>query len=132
MAHLIEFKTTRFDPSKEPPNPINPIAGRSVLVWLRENLLPTATEPSHEDWGWYMDVQYEGTWYLIGSICFEHKEDSVGPEYDWMLQIHKNRSFLDKVLGRNKIQINDPLVTKIVRAIRADSTITDIEEKTDA
>jgi hypothetical protein len=132
MAYLVEFKTARFDPSKEPPNPINPIAGQSALVWLREKVLPTATEPDHEDWGWYIEVEYKGARYLVGSICFEKNDGAVGLERDWMFQIHRNRSFVDKALGRNKMQVNDPLVARVVGALRADSSFTGIEEKADA
>jgi hypothetical protein len=35
VAHVISFATDAFDPSTEPENPINPIAGHSVLAWLR-------------------------------------------------------------------------------------------------
>lgn len=38
MAHVISFCTARFDTQKETPNPINPIAGQSVLNWLRDEL----------------------------------------------------------------------------------------------
>ena len=31
MPHLISFTTKNFDASKETPNPINPIAGETVL-----------------------------------------------------------------------------------------------------
>jgi hypothetical protein len=60
MAHLIAFRTARFDVGAETPNPTNPIAGRSVLNWLREELAKsryTSTEPDTEDWGWYMNVE---------------------------------------------------------------------------
>ena len=36
MAHVIRFRTDKFDVSKERPNPINPIPGESLLLWLRE------------------------------------------------------------------------------------------------
>ena len=39
MAYLISFSTDRFDVSGEKPNAINPIAGETVLLWLREGLL---------------------------------------------------------------------------------------------
>jgi hypothetical protein len=53
MAHVIRLTTDKFDVSKERPNPINPIAGESLLVWLREKAKPRAllTEPDAEDWG---------------------------------------------------------------------------------
>ena len=133
MAYIIEFKTAKFDPAKEPPNPINAIAGQSVLVWLREVALPAATDPDHADWGWYIEVQIEGAGYLVGSICYEPEEgSSSGPERDWLIQIHKNRSLIDKLLGRNKLQGDDPLIQKVVAALRVDSLFRDIQETADA
>lgn len=132
MAHIIEFKTAKFDPSKEPPNPINPIAGQSVLAWLRQSVLATATAPEHEDWGWYIEVENEGAGYLVGSICHEVEEGASGPDRHWLIQIHKNRSVLDKLFGRNKLEANDPLVRKVVTALRSDAAIQDVQETTDA
>ena len=42
MAHIISFTTDRFDVSGERPNPINPIAGQSVLLWLAGRALEGA------------------------------------------------------------------------------------------
>jgi len=59
VAHVVSFRSSKFDVSAETPNPINPIAGQSVLTWLRGELAKahyTATEPGTEDWGWYIDV----------------------------------------------------------------------------
>lgn len=132
MAHLIEFKTAKFDPSKEPPNRINPIAGQSVLVWLRETALPSATEPDYEDWGWYMEVELGGTSYLIGSICYEPAEGVIGPERDWLVQIHKSRSLLNRLLGKNKLEAGDPLVQKIITTLCSEPTIGGLQETADA
>lgn len=131
VARLISFKTSRFDPAKEPPNPINPIAGQSVLAWLREDVLSGAGEPGCEDWGWYMDVHCEGATYLVGSVCLLPEEDPAGPDFDWMLQIHKHRSFADQLLGRNIVGEGDPLVAKIVAALESDSSFSEIEESGD-
>ena len=38
MAQLISFGTSLFDPGNERPNPINPIAGKSILIRLRTSL----------------------------------------------------------------------------------------------
>ena len=91
MAHVISFKTARFDVSKEPPNRINPIAGQSVLVWLRQELLTAgykSTEPDTEDWGWYIDVEAEGAHYLVGASA---DAESSTREIEWILQVHKHR-----------------------------------------
>jgi hypothetical protein len=131
MPVLIEFKTSKFDPTAEPPNRINPLRGQSILKWLRERVLPNATEPDSEDWGWYMDVEFSGSRYLVGSIC--HDSDS-GPHdalRNWVLQVHKHRSMTDKVFGRQKMQLDDPLVQAIVAALRGDPSFIDIEQHRD-
>ena len=125
MAHVISFKTARFDVSKEPPNRINPIAGQSVLVWLRQELSTAgykSTEPDTEDWGWYIDVE-GGASYLVGA-----SGDAEGstPDVEWTLQIHKVRSMKDRLLGRNKMASDDPLSALVESLIRADSRIEQI------
>ena len=70
MAHVVSFSTGKFDVSTETPNPINPIAGQSILKWLRAELAKaqyTATEPDTEDWGWYIDVTGNDGSYLVGA-----------------------------------------------------------------
>ena len=120
MAYVIELRTSKFDPAAEPPNRINPIAGRSILEWLRQHVVPDATEPDCEDWGWYMEVTFEGANYLIGGACVDAEADSVDQMRTWMIQIHKHRSLTDRLFGRNKIQAGDRLAAKIVAALRSD------------
>ena len=54
MARVVRFTTSLFDVAKERPNPINPIPGESLLLWLREKSLPRVqvSERDAEDWGW--------------------------------------------------------------------------------
>jgi hypothetical protein len=123
MASLISFRTARFDISKEMPNPINPIAGEGVLNWLREELAKAryeSTVPSTEDWGWYIDVVGSGASYLVGASG--ETEGSL-PDRDWIVQVHKKRSLMDRILGRNKMASDDPLVAAIERIVRADNRI---------
>lgn len=131
MVWLIEFKTSKFDPTAEPPNRINPLAGQSILKWLREHVLPEATEPDCEDWGWYMEVDFEGAGYLIGAICHPSEEGSTDSVHEWMIQIHKQRSLKDKLFGRNVLQPDDPLTAKIVAALRADPAFLHIQQTTE-
>lgn len=126
MAHLVLFRTARFDITAETPNPINPIAGQSVLTWLRTELAKanyTATEPDTEDWGWYIDVRGVDDWYLVGASA-----DGEGSTTDveWTIQVHKHRSLKEKILGRNKMADDDPLVALIERLVRADPQISDV------
>jgi hypothetical protein len=104
MAHVIRLTTDKFDVSKERPNPINPIAGESLLLWLREKAKPRAllTEPDAEDWGWYSYVDWDGRQYLLGASA----SDDDG-EREWILQIDKLRSIKEKILGREAMTADD-------------------------
>jgi hypothetical protein len=121
MAFVIAFRTARFDVSKESPNPINPIAGESVLTWLRPALAGAgyrSTEPGTEDWGWYMDVDGPGGAYLVGASA---EADGPTTDVEWVVQVHRARSMKDKLLGRNKLAAGDPLCSVIERLVRADT-----------
>ena len=131
MAHVISFKTDLFDVSREKPNNINPIAGHSVLLWLRGGLVKAGyrvTEPDTEDWGWYVDVNGESGSYLVGASA---DADATAP-MDWVVQVHKYRSLKDKILGRNKMQADDPLSALIERLIRAEARLEEVDVARDA
>jgi hypothetical protein len=104
MARAIRFMTDKFDVSEERPNPINPIPGESLLVWLRERAQARAqlTEPDAEDWGWYSFVDWNGRQYLLGASA----SDEEG-EREWILQIDKQRSMKEKLLGRETMATDD-------------------------
>lgn len=104
MARVIRFMTDKFDVSKEPTNPINPIPGQSLLVWLRAQSQGRTqlTEPDAEDWGWYSFADWNGRQYLIGSSA----SDDDG-EREWILQIDKQRSMKEKLLGREAMAADD-------------------------
>ena len=120
MAFVIAFRTARFDVSTESPNPINPIAGESVLNWLRPALVEAgyrSTQPGTEDWGWYIDVEGPGGAYLVGASA---DADGSTTDVEWVVQVHRARSMKDKLLGRNKLEPDDPLCSLIERLVRAD------------
>ena len=127
MRHLVQFVTSKFDPSKEPRNESNPIPGKSALDWLRSSVLTdgfTCTEPSCEDWGWYMDVTMGGASYMVGATCHNEYEEPPRPgRYEWTLQVQRNRSFLDQILGRNRLREDDPLSARIFAAAEADGQL---------
>jgi len=128
MAHLVTFRTAKFDPHAEPANPINPIAGHAVLVWLSAALRGEgfeSGEPDAEDWGWYLDVTGHGAAYLVGASG-ESEPDDKGP-IDWTIQIHRNRSLSDKLFGRNAHAPDDPLTLAIERVVRAQPGFEGIE-----
>jgi hypothetical protein len=105
MARVIRFMTAKFDVSKERPNPFNPIPGESLLLWLQEQAhgRVEVPEPSTEDWGWYTFVDWKGRFYMLGSSAMDEEEG----EREWVLQIEKQRSFKERLLGRAKMAEDD-------------------------
>jgi hypothetical protein len=132
MASLVSFRTARFDVRAETPNPMNPIAGQGVLMWLQLELAKAgykATEPDPEDWGWYMDVQGAGGTYLVAA---SGDGEAQRPDVEWVIQIHKRRSLTDRIFGRNRLGADDPLVASIERIARAGDGISDVTVERDA
>lgn len=106
MHPTIHFQSRLFDLSQEPANPINPIAGVSVLDWLRARLpADMAMSGSEaEDWGWYCTVNWQGRSYLIGASAHEDADGN----HEWIVQIEKHRSLKERLLGRAKLDTADP------------------------
>lgn len=124
MAQVIRFRTTTFDVSKEPLNPINPIAGQSLLLWLkgRAGADLRLTEPSTEDWGWYCEVDWNGRTYLLGASAAEQETE----EREWVLQIEKFRSVKEKLLGRAKMGGDDECARYFQRLIESEPSFKEI------
>lgn len=128
MAHVITFHSTRFDVASEPPNPINPIFGESVLRWLREKLDALGyetNEPAPEDWGWYVDAKGQGAAYFVGASG-EAADDGTG-RMDWTIQIDKHRSLKEKITGANMLAADDRLSAEIERLVREDGGAAGVE-----
>jgi len=118
VAHVITFRSARFDLSQERPNPINPIAGETVLRWLAQKLTARScrvTRPEPEDWGWYIHVVADRGSYLVGA---SGEPEERGTTAEWTIQIERHRSLKDKLTGRNKLAADDPLSALIERVLR--------------
>ncbi len=118
MAVVIRFTTDYFDVSRERENPINPIPGESLLLWLQERIGTThaMTPPDAEDWGWYSVLEWEAREYLIGASA-EEAEDG---RYEWILQVDKIRSVSEKLLGREKMATDDPCAARLKELLAAE------------
>jgi hypothetical protein len=77
-----------------------------------------------EDWGWYMGVKGVGSLYLVGASA---EADQPGPEIEWAIQIHRHRSFKDKITGTNRMADDDPLSGMIESLLRAEAGTSGIE-----
>ena len=106
MARVLRFHTAHFDVTKERPNPVNPIPGESLLLWLIEQADPAVkiSRPAAEDWGWYSYAEWKGRKYLLGASAYDEEEDG---QREWVLQIDKHRSVKEKILGRAKMSQDD-------------------------
>lgn len=105
MPFTIGFKTSKFDVSKEDENPINPIYGQSLLIWLEKELPDELNldEPDAEDWGWFSHLEWKGREYLVGATAYFEDGDDLTSELEWVFQVDKHRSFKEKLLGREKM-----------------------------
>jgi hypothetical protein len=123
MASLVQFDTTKFDFANEPPNPINPIFGESVLRWVKQALGGEFEigEPAAEDWGWYCDVTHNGVVYLLGASAEPNDDGS----WHVMIQVEPRRSMMDKLSGKKAPY--DALAPAIAEQAMADPDIRNLE-----
>jgi len=105
MHHIITIVTDKFDVTKEDENPINPIYGQSLLLWLKEQVAKTVRldNPNTEDWGWYTNIDWKGRSYLLGASAMESENGG----FKWVFQVDKNRTIKEKFLGREKMGKDD-------------------------
>lgn len=106
MARVLRFYTAAFDVTKEWSNPVNPIPGESLLLWLIEQAKGAVqiSAPASEDWGWYSYAEWKGRKYLLGASASIEEEDG---QREWILQIDKHRTVKEKLLGRAKMSQDD-------------------------
>lgn len=128
MHHIITFKTAKFDISKEEGNPINPIYGYSLLNWLKNNFSSKVDieSPAAEDWGWYSFLEWENRSYMLGASVFYEKGDVPNDDLEWVFQVDKQRTIKEKLLGREKMKINDSCLLYFKSIFESDPKFKDI------
>lgn len=124
MHPVIHFKSSCFDVSTEPENPINPIRGASLLRWLIERLPEELdmSEPDAEDWGWYSYVTWQGRQYLVGA-CAHGSADGT---HEWVLQVDKTRGFVERLFGRARVTEEDYVFSLIMGLISREPAFTEV------
>lgn len=129
MNLAIHFKTSMFNVTKERENPINQIYGISLLEWLREELKGQLeiSAPDAEDWGWYSELEYEGSKYLIGACAYYEEGDDPTSEIEWVFQVEKYRSFKEKLFGKNKMSASDSCFVFFKELFEKYSIMKDVE-----
>ena len=124
MAEVIRFKTRMFDVTKERPNPINPIRGESLLLWLAQKTKdnPSISQPDTEDWGWYAHVDWHGRSYMLGACAYDEEN---GPN-EWVLQIEKQRSLMERLRGKETMNPEDECVKFFLELIKAEPEFSEV------
>lgn len=125
MTRVVRFLTAKFDVSRERVNPINPIAGESLLLWLQQKARPVLelSPPEPEDWGWYALASWKGRQYLVGSSAAEEEEKGLR---EWVLQVEKQRSLREKLLGQEKMAAADECADFLQRLLEAEPGFRDV------
>ena len=124
MAAVIRFTTNAFDVTREHPNPINPIYGESLLLWLAQRLkghlhIP---RPECEDWGWYTDIDWRGRSYMLGASS----TDEENGEREWILQIVKHRTLKERLLRKEKMATDDECAEFFRKLLEAEPAFTSL------
>ena len=125
MTRVLRFHTGVFDVSKERPNPINPIPGESLLLWLIDRARGSVpiSPPDTEDWGWYSYADWKGRKYLVGACTYEPDENG---EREWVLQIEKLRSMKEKLIGSEKMSQDDDCARYFQQLLEREASFRDV------
>ncbi|WP_299947568.1 hypothetical protein [uncultured Microbulbifer sp.] len=109
MHFTIHLKTSKFDILREDENPINPIYGQSLLLWIQDQLKDKYefTTVDYEDWGWYCDIIFQTRTYMLGSSAFYEEGDDTNAELEWVFQVQKQRSFKEVLFFQEKMTAQD-------------------------
>lgn len=83
-----------------------------------------------------------GSSYLVGASAeVEYKSEDGSPlSYDvsanaileWTLQIHKHRTVMEKLLGKNRMAADDALCALVERIVRSDSLLEEVSVERNA
>lgn len=126
MGPVIRFRTEMFDIAKEQENPINPVFGESILIWLRENAkrLTDFTDVEPEDHGWYVFAKFGPQRYsFVGSVV----HDVPPEEQEWYLVVERERTLKEKLFGKGKTGVDDPCFVYVRSLLEAEPGFTHIE-----
>lgn len=119
----ITCKTDRFNLSVVGADFINDCCfGEDFSKWLVSALSESGVDADvicMEDFGWANQAKYQGASYLM-CVAGSSEEDPSRPNFgEWHVMLERHRSFAQKLLGKNKITVGDPIVGKVVQVLRS-------------
>lgn len=119
----ITCRTDRFNLSVVGSDFINDCCfGEDFSRWLVEALSATGVDADvicMEDFGWANQAECQGASYLM-CVAGNSDEEPARPNYgEWHVMLERHRTFMQKLLGKNKASASDPIVGKVVEVLRA-------------
>lgn len=122
MIVHITCRTDRFNQSVVGPEFINECCfGEDFSRWLVADLAARGASAEvicMEDFGWANEATFGGIAYLVW-VSSTPEDDSARPnDGEWHVMVERRRSLSEKLLGRNKTSVSDPMVGLIVQALR--------------
>lgn len=127
-ALIIRFRSRRFNLSKVGPHFINPCCfGEDVAQWLRPKLAAMqieTSEPYQEDWGWELPATCGDNSYYL---CMSGNADREGTdEGEWRIIVEKRRSLWQRLSGKGRIVLHDPMFGMIDQVLAEEPGISNV------
>jgi hypothetical protein len=120
MHQDLLFETNRFNLSEVKDHFINPCCfGEDLAAWLRGKLLEKGLEvtaPDQEDWGWYIEADYEGCRYFIGVGGNADEAEGNKDQGEWRIMMETHRPVWKKLFGKDEVSEPDKFVN-VIRGI---------------
>ena len=115
--------TDRFNLSAVAPDFINDCCfGADFSDWLVQGLSASgviAGVLGMEDFGWANMAEHDGIVYLM-NVAGTPENDPARPNYgEWHVLLERRRTFIQRLLGKNKASRTDPIVGKVTGVLRA-------------
>jgi hypothetical protein len=132
-ARGILFKTSRFNLSRVGEHFTNPCCfGEDLAAWLRIELANNGVEaglPGQEDWGWYLQVKYDGNAYFLGMSGNAEENSTNVNDGEWRIIVKKNLSIWQRISGTGKIGTDDAMLILVERILRSESDFENIHRE---
>jgi len=96
--------------------------GEDFSKWLVNELTTVGVDAKvicMEDFGWANQAIYKGGTYLMCVVGNSDDEPDRPNFGTWHVMLEKHRTFKDKIFGKNKATISEPIVEKVVQVLQA-------------
>lgn len=124
------LESSRFNISEVKPHFINPCCfGEDLAQWLINKLEERgiqARKPYQEDWGWEFSAEEDLNSYYIG-VGGNSAEDPANPNRgEWRVMITKRRSLIEKLLGKNRLKQEEPIIRTVWNILEAEPSFSNL------